>query len=140
MNKVDNTDLKILKQLNRDSRIKKNKLAKLVNLTPPAVATRIEQLEDEKIIKKYTIEVDLDKMGYNFQVFIQTKMDYRSNKKYLNFIHSKRNFIRHHYKISGQMNYMIHGAFRSNSELDDFLTELGKYANYQVLNVISELI
>lgn len=140
MNKVDNTDLKILKHLNRDSRIKKNKLAKLVNLTPPAVAARIEQLEDEKIIKKYTIEVDLDKMGYNFQVFIQTKMDFRSNKKYLNFVDSKRNFIRHHYKISGQMNYMIHGAFHSNSELDDFLTELGKYANYQVLNVISELI
>jgi hypothetical protein len=35
---------------------------------------------------------------------------------------------------------MIHGAFHSNSELDDFLTELNKYANYQVLNVISELI
>jgi Transcriptional regulators len=89
---LDNTDLEILKHLNRDSRIKKNKLAKLVNLTPPAVSTRIEQLEDEKVIKKYTIEVDLDKMGYHFQVFIQTKMDFRSNKKYLDFIESKTKF------------------------------------------------
>ncbi|GEO47011.1 Lrp/AsnC family transcriptional regulator [Companilactobacillus kimchii] len=137
---MDSTDLKILKHLNRDSRIKKNKLAELVNLTPPAVASRLEQLEDEKIIRKYTIEVNLEKLGYTHQVFIQTKMGYRSNKKYLNFIHSKQNSIRHHYKISGQMNYMIHGAFRSNSELDDFLIELGQYANYQVLNVISELI
>lgn len=137
---MDKTDLKILKHLNKDSRIKKNKLAELVNLTPPAVATRIEQLEDEHIIKKYTIEVDLEKMGYVHQVFIMTEMDYRSLKKYLNFIHSKRNFIRHHYQISGQMNYMIQGAFHSSAELNDFLTELGKYANYQVINVISELI
>ncbi|WP_227005328.1 Lrp/AsnC family transcriptional regulator [Companilactobacillus paralimentarius] len=54
---MDNTDLKILKHLNRDSRIKKNKLAKLVNLTPPAVAARIEQLEDEKSLKNIPLKL-----------------------------------------------------------------------------------
>ncbi|TGD24889.1 Lrp/AsnC family transcriptional regulator [Companilactobacillus suantsaicola] len=137
---MDNIDQKILKELNRNCRITKTELAKIVNMTPPAVNTRIEQLEDEGIIERYTIEVNLDKMGYTHQVFIETQMEYYSHKQYLEFIHSQRNFIRHHYKISGEMNYMIHGAFHSNDELNDFLEQLNKYANYKVLDVISELI
>ncbi|MQS76114.1 Lrp/AsnC family transcriptional regulator [Companilactobacillus halodurans] len=137
---MDKTDSEILKLLNRDSRIKKNKIAELVHLTPPAVATRIENLENDGIIKKYTVEVDTAKMGYSHQVFIQTQMEYYSHEKYLKFIHKKRNFIRHHFRISGQMNYMIQAAFHSSSELNDFLEELNAYANYQVLEVISELI
>ncbi|HJF87169.1 MAG TPA: Lrp/AsnC family transcriptional regulator [Companilactobacillus farciminis] len=137
---MDNIDQKILKELNRNCRITKTELAKIVNMTPPAVNTRIEQLEASGIIKRYTIEVDLDKMGYTHQVFIETQMEYYSHEKYLQFIHSQRNSIRHHYKISGEMNYMIHGAFRSNDELNTFLEKLNKYANYKVLDVISELI
>lgn len=136
---MDKVDQKILKELNRNCRITKTELAKIVNMTPPAVNTRIEQLEAEGVIERYTIKVNLDKMGYSHQVFIETKMEYFSHQKYLQFIKSQRNSIRHHYKISGQMNYMIHGAFHSSKELNDFLEKLNKYANYEVLDVISEL-
>ncbi|WP_125771781.1 Lrp/AsnC family transcriptional regulator [Companilactobacillus furfuricola] len=136
---MDNIDLKILKELNRNCRITKTELAKIVNMPPPAVNTRIEQLEAEGIIERYTIKVNLEKMGYSHQVFIETQMEYFSHEKYLKFIDEHSNFIRHHYKISGQMNYMIHGAFHSSGELDGFLEKLNRYANYEVLDVISEM-
>lgn len=67
----DPTDLQIIKELNHNCRIKVTQLAQLVHLTPPAVAARIQRLEDAGIIKRYTIEVDLEKMGFMRQVFIQ---------------------------------------------------------------------
>lgn len=137
---MDEIDLKILNELNRNCRIKKSELAKIVHLTPPAVNTRIEQLEIEGVIKKYTIEVDLAKLGYAQQVMIQAKPPYYYRKKYLAFIQDNRQAIRHHYEISGPMNYLIEGAFASSADLHRFLQTLQTLADYQVINVISELI
>ncbi|MEK3737921.1 Lrp/AsnC family transcriptional regulator [Paenibacillus sp. FSL F4-0122] len=137
---MDNTDIEILKQLKKNSRIRENKLAQLIHMTPPSVSARIKQLEDKNVIKKYTIEVDPSKLGYTHQVFIETEMTHLSHKRYLEFIQSKQQFILHHYRISGQMNYMIQGGFPSNEELNNFLELLNEYANYKVLHIISELI
>lgn len=137
---MDQTDAKILKELNHNSRLKKNQIARLVHLTPPAVATRIEQMEDAGIIQKYTIEVDPTKLGYTHQVFIQVEITHFNHRAYRDFIHKKRNFIRHHYKISGQTNYLIQAAFHSSRELDTFVTELEPYGNYQIVAILEELI
>lgn len=53
---IDSTDIEILKELNKNSRIKISHLAKLIHLTPPAVSERIEKLEDSGIIEQYRIE------------------------------------------------------------------------------------
>ena len=140
MTQIDQTDIQILNHLNRNCRITKNHLAQLVHLTPPAVAARIAQLEDSGVIRKYTIEVDPEKLGYTHQVFIQIQLAHFNHQDYHAFIHQKRNFIRHHYKISGQMNEMLQAAFHSSAELNAFLVELEAYANYQVLEIIDELI
>ena len=140
MTQIDQTDIQILNQLNRNCRLTKQRLAQLVHLTPPAVATRIARLEDTGVIRKYTIEVDPEKLGYTHQVFIQIQLDHFNHQDYHAFIHRKRNFIRHHFKISGQMNDMLQAAFHSSAELNAFLIELESYANYQVFDIIDELI
>ena len=136
---MDKIDQKILNELNRNCRIKKSELAKIVHLTPPAVNIRIEQLEAEGVIKKYTIEVALQKLGYSQQVMIQAKPPYYHRKAYLALIQSNRQSIRHHYEISGELNYMIEGAFCSNEALHQFLAALQDVADYQEIHVISEL-
>lgn len=136
---MDQTDINILKVLRKNCRTPKKEIAEKVHLTAPAVATRINHLEDNHVIKNYTIDVDTDKLGYTHPVFIQTEMLYYNHKKYLEFIKKSQHFIKHHYKISGNMNYMIEAAFHSNNELDKFLINLSNYAKYQVFDIISEI-
>ena len=138
---LDQTDILILKELTHNCRIKVNHLAARVHLTAPAVTARINRLEDAGVIKRYTIEVDTEKLGYDRQIFIRTAMkDAAQRTGYRALIHRYRNAIRHHYRVSGDMPYLIEGAFRSRAELNDFLLALGNVATYKVIDVIDELI
>ncbi|UIF28963.1 Lrp/AsnC family transcriptional regulator [Levilactobacillus brevis] len=138
---LDQTDLQILKELTHNCRIKVNHLAQRVHLTAPAVTARINRLEDTGVIKHYTIEVDTEKLGYDRQIFIRAAVKNASQRTaYRQLIKTYRNAIRHHYRVSGDMPYLIEGAFHSRRDLNDFLLALGDVATYKVLDVIDELI
>lgn len=138
---LDQTDAQILKELTKNCRIKVNHLAQRVHLTAPAVTARINRLEDTGVIKRYTIEVDTEKLGYDRQIFIRAAMkDAQQRAEYSDLIKRHRNAIRHHYRVTGDMPYLIEGAFHSRTELNDFLLELGEVATYKVIDVIDQLI
>jgi len=138
---LDATDTLILKELTKNCRIKVNHLAQRVHLTAPAVPARITRLEDSGVIKRYTIEVNTEKLGYDRQIFIRTAMkDASQRTAYQKLIKRYRNAIRHHYRVSGDMPYLIEGAFHSRAKLNDFLVDLGEVATYKVIDVIDELI
>jgi len=60
---MDETDLKILRILRENSRIKYVQIAKKVGLSEGAVRRRIRKLLDESIIKKFTIETAAEVEG-----------------------------------------------------------------------------
>lgn len=135
---IDETDTQILKELNWNCRIQVKQLAKIVHLTAPAVSARIANMEDQGIIKKYTIELDLEKVGLHRPVFIQVALEDPNRKNYLKVIHKYRNAIRQNYKTTGDMNYLVEGAFHNNDELNNFITDLEKIATYRVYDVLGE--
>ncbi len=135
---TDPTDIEILKHLNRNCRIKINRLAELVHLTAPAVAARIQKMEDDGVIKKYTIEVDLEQLGFDRQVFIQVALKADKRSAYDHLIRDYRNDLRHHYRTTGESGYLIEGAFSTRSELTTFLARLEELASYKVIDVIGE--
>lgn len=63
-----------------------------------------------------------------------------SSDEYIKFIHEYRNFIRHHYKTTGDGNYLIEGAFNTRADLNNFLTQLDSIATYKVSEVLDTLI
>lgn len=135
---VDDTDIKILYALNKNCRIKVNQIAEIVHLSAPAVAARIANMEDSGVIRKYTIELDLEKVGLHRPIFIQVSLHDDNHKKYLSLINEYRLSIRHHYRTTGDMNYLIEGAFHDNEELNGFIIKLAKIANYRIYDVLSE--
>lgn len=135
---IDEIDIQILKELNWNCRIQVKKLAQIVHLTAPAVSARIANMEDQGIIKKYTLELDLEKVGLHRPVFIQVALEDPNRKMYLKVIRKYRNAIRQNYKTTGDMNYLIEGAFHNNNELNDFVTDLEKIATYRVYDVLGE--
>lgn len=60
---MDNTDKLILAELSRNSRISMKELGEKVHLTGQAVASRVAKLEDNGVIKGYTINVNQFKLG-----------------------------------------------------------------------------
>lgn len=68
--KFDNTDIKILKELQLDSRLSIRELSKRVNLSPPSVAERIRKLEDNQIIESYTIKINKSALGLSIHCII----------------------------------------------------------------------
>ena len=57
---MDLTDLKILEELKEDSRMSFNEIATKVQKTEATVRRRVKKLTDEGIIKKFTIDYQID--------------------------------------------------------------------------------
>ncbi len=61
---MDDKDKKIIELLEKNSRMPFTEIAKILGVTETTVRKRVEELEKKGIIKKYTIEINPEKMGY----------------------------------------------------------------------------
>jgi Lrp/AsnC family leucine-responsive transcriptional regulator len=68
---VDDTDRKILRVLQQDSRLQFAEIGKKVNLSAPAVFARVKKMEKQKIIRKFGIEIDPATVDANLCAFIR---------------------------------------------------------------------
>ncbi|MCJ7450308.1 MAG: Lrp/AsnC family transcriptional regulator [Candidatus Nanohaloarchaeota archaeon QJJ-9] len=62
---MDEKDRKIIDLLSENSRMAYTKIAEEIGISETAVRKRISNLEDEGVIKNYTIDVDPSKLGYD---------------------------------------------------------------------------
>ena len=74
---MDAIDRKILQLLERDARMPLKQLAKAVYLSSPAVSARIRNLEQQGILTGYRAVVDIQRIGYPIQAFINLEMEPR---------------------------------------------------------------
>ncbi len=68
---LDQTDWKILKELQLNARTSYAELGRKINLTTPAVIERVRKLEDAGIITGYRAEIDAAKVGLPITAFIR---------------------------------------------------------------------
>ena len=68
--KMDEKDLKILEMLQSNSRVSNMEIARALGISEGTVRKRIEKLEREGVIRRYTIEIDPKKLGYNTIVLL----------------------------------------------------------------------
>jgi Lrp/AsnC family leucine-responsive transcriptional regulator len=85
MTNLDDYDKKILHALGADARLSVEKVSELVNLSATPVRRRIRRLEKEGVIKRYTIDVDLNKCGYGQQLFVFIKLQRRDQATIADF-------------------------------------------------------
>lgn len=71
---IDDTDLKILKEMIKNSNLPIKELAQKVNLSVSPVYERIKKLEANGIITQHTTLLNLEKLGYNLIVYMQVKL------------------------------------------------------------------
>lgn len=69
--KLDDYDLNILVELQREGRMTKLKLAEAINLSPSACWERLLRLEQANIIRSYHAEVDIDHLLKTITVVVE---------------------------------------------------------------------
>tara|TARA_B100000989_G_scaffold239081_1_gene185956 strand:- start:1517 stop:1990 length:474 start_codon:yes stop_codon:yes gene_type:complete len=69
--KIDSTDLRILKVLQSKGRITNAELADEINLSPSACHRRIQRIEERGFIKDYVALLDSRKVGVPTTVFVE---------------------------------------------------------------------
>ena len=75
MGKLDETDMKILAELIKDSNLSVPKLSKKINVNPSVVYSRIKRLVKRKLIKRFTVEVNEEVLGYTVSAIVGVNMD-----------------------------------------------------------------
>ncbi|MBA9086302.1 Lrp/AsnC family leucine-responsive transcriptional regulator [Fontibacillus solani] len=134
---LDSTDMLILDELSKNSRITMKELGEKVHLTGQAASARVAKLEDHGVIEGYTIKVNQVKLGFPVHTFITIFTQSSNHKPYLSFIKAQEQFIIRNHKISGEGCYLLECQFPSNEILDKFLENLNEFANYKLSIVIN---
>ncbi|MDT8717530.1 Lrp/AsnC family transcriptional regulator [Clostridium sp. 19966] len=123
--KLDNTDIKILMELQADSRISIRELSKKVNLSPPSVTERIKKLEDRGIIKGYTISIDEKALGLSIECLVKIDIKNSNFDKFKTFIYNHPRVI-FCYRITGHSCIMVKLSVASISEIEEFVDSISR--------------
>src|SRR3990172_1372970 len=71
---LNETDLKILQILLEDARFSSRQVAKRVGVSVGTVLSRIKKMEEEGIIKGYSVIMDHEKLGYQLTVVMEVSV------------------------------------------------------------------
>ena len=71
--RIDQTDRKIIGELTQEGRVSLAELGRRVNLSPPAVAERVQRLERVGVITGYRAEIDPRALGYPLTAIVRVK-------------------------------------------------------------------
>ena len=121
---LDDLDLKILKTLQQNGRIKRNVLAEQVSLSVPSVSDRLKKLEDNKIIEGYYTKVNRQAFGFDILAFILVVMD--SSKHYKDLIKhvEKHPNILECYSVLGEGSHLLKVVVKNTESLEKLLSEI----------------
>ncbi|MBP5257948.1 MAG: Lrp/AsnC family transcriptional regulator [Prevotella sp.] len=129
---LDETDLQILKTLQKNAKLTTKELAEAVHLTPTPVFERQRRLERKGYIKKYVAVLDPEKLGQGLLVFCKVKLKQINREIAEAFT---RRIIRlpevtECYNTSGAYDYLLKVRSRDMRQYQEFvLTKLGEIEN-----------
>jgi Lrp/AsnC family transcriptional regulator, leucine-responsive regulatory protein len=72
---LDDVDLRLLRELSRDSRQSQRALARAIGMSAPAVAERIARFERSGVIRSYSVDIDWDRLGYDVVVYMPITLE-----------------------------------------------------------------
>ncbi|WP_138754422.1 Lrp/AsnC family transcriptional regulator [Paenibacillus sinopodophylli] len=135
---LDNIDFQILWLLTENSRIQWKDLGEQIHMTGQAVGNRIKKLEDNGVIKAYSLIVDEMKVGLSYTAFILIYMKTSNHNSFIQFINEQNEVVEAH-RISGEGCYHLKVKIHSQEKLNLFLNEILEYGNYSVSLSINEI-
>ncbi|MBU7015262.1 MAG: Lrp/AsnC family transcriptional regulator [Theionarchaea archaeon] len=121
----DETDLKILDMLQKNSRTSFKKIAKKVEVSEATVYNRIKRMEQEGLIEKYTVKLDLESFeNVWFTAVIRVRLDSGKFVPEVSDFLKNMPFVHALYDVTGDYDFVLLTRFSSQKELFGFIREL----------------
>lgn len=140
---MDEVDISILKELNKDARKSFRDIAATISVSPGTVYNRVERMEKDGVIKGYAPVVDPDKAGYTMVAVINLRIS-RGKLASAEEEISKDPRVFLVYDITGDWDAIVLGRFRDRADLNDFVKWAQTIKNIErthtqvVLNVVKD--
>ncbi|QPC48248.1 Lrp/AsnC family transcriptional regulator [Mangrovibacillus cuniculi] len=136
--KIDDLDKKILEELSKNSRLSMSELGRRINLSSPSVTERVRQMESYGVIRKYTLEVDYQKLSQPIQCIIEATVKNGNYKKFKDHIEVLPN-VDFCYRIAGNACFMLKMQFETFIEAEKFIDEINPIAQTVTHFIFSEV-
>lgn len=127
MNEVlDQFDLKILRELQRDGRLTNNELSEKIALSASQCSRRRARLEAEGFIVGYQAMLDRERLGLDLLVVISVTLATHNRDNAQRFARLVNDLpeVLEAYSLTGEMDYHIKVAVRGLSDLSRFVNEV----------------
>ena len=138
MQKLDETDRKMITILQRNARISYADLGRQVNLTPPAVASRIHRLEEVGVIIAYHAQINPAAFGNTITLFIRMRVPHHREQQFSHFLRHRAEVLEG-YVISGEESFLLKVAVASTHHLNELLVQLIQHGQPTTSLVIAQL-
>lgn len=125
---LDNTDIKILRELQKNGKMTTKELASRVGLSQSPVFERQRKLEQEGFIRGYVALVSPEKTGNNITVWCNIKLKKHAQDMGMDFMDKIVGYdqVLECYNTSGDYDFMIKIMVQNMAEYQDFvLNKLG---------------
>lgn len=122
---LDEIDHAIIAQLSADSRLSVRELASRVHRSPTPVFERLRRLENDGIIRRYTIDLDKEALGRGFTVYCNVKLDRINSEIHYEFARAVQQMeeVTECYNVSGSFDYMLKVQVPDMKRYRSFVTE-----------------
>ena len=125
--KIDEVDHRIIDLLVLNSRRSLKNLGMATELSSPSVMDRVRRLEEKGIIRSFTIDVDLEALGYSLQAIVRVRPLPGMLHIVERLIQETPEFIECD-KVTGDDCFIAKLCFRSMAQLDAILDRITEKA------------
>jgi DNA-binding Lrp family transcriptional regulator len=107
--KLDQTDWRILYELQRDGRITNVELARRAGISPPPCLRRVRALEEQGLIVGYRAMLQTEKLGFELTMFAMVGLHSQAEADLVAFEERVRQWpiVRECYMLSGEVDFLL---------------------------------
>ena len=122
---MDNFDKSILACLKTDGRMSFQDIGSKVGLSISSVARRVHAMEANRIIDGYTIQINEEKLGFGFPVFVSVRLERQLASNFAAFEEKIRQFpeVVECWLMTGSQDYLLKLSTSDVRAFERFLTE-----------------
>ena len=125
-NLLDETNLRLLRELRADGRVGMAELGRRIGMSPPAVAERVQRLERAGVITGYRAELDSAALGFPVSAVVRIRPSPGQLQR-IPEIARETAEVGECYRITGEDCYLLRFHLRSIDELEDVLDRFTPY-------------
>jgi Lrp/AsnC family leucine-responsive transcriptional regulator len=123
---LDDTNRRLLAELQDDARLSLAELGRRVGLSSPAVAERLQRLEGQGAITGYRTDVDPRALGYNLSAVIRVRPAARQLQRVAEIARASGEVVECH-RITGEDCFFMKAHVRSIEHLEELIDRFIPY-------------